>query len=159
MNATTGQGWRATVWGGGLWVGWEGKGIWATETNTYKTHKHSCLSEFVHKFSNLSCSLPGQEKGPERRGRAWEWVWSGEATKIRKIYASFELVLSRIDSQFQLQLLTAFSFTIHTSNRLYIYYNSDIMFCCDSTAIIIAITFALCKTSGGNRRCFTSPRA
>lgn len=59
-------------------VGREGKGIWGTETNTYKTHKHSCLSEFVHKFSNLSCSLQGDGKPKaKRKGVVSSWSRGG----------------------------------------------------------------------------------
>lgn len=75
--------------------GREGKGIWGTETNTYKTHKHSCLSEFVHKFSNLSCSLQG-DGSPKAKGKgvvSWR-SWSAlDDTNVRRLYASFGLAL------------------------------------------------------------------
>lgn len=86
--------------------GREGKGIWGTETNTYKTHKHSCLSEFVHKFSNLSCSLQG-DGSPKAKGKGVDSGWSRgglgavsgrfwsalDDTNVRRLYASFGLAL------------------------------------------------------------------
>lgn len=154
--------------------GREGKGIWGTETNTYKTHKHSCLSEFVHKFSNLSCSLQGDgsPKAKEKGVVSWR-SWSAlDDTNVRRLYASFGLALYYYISTLSHPSLLRIAFVVclylhsklvgYSVKYIYIYTMviSHITLCCDSSAIIIAIASALCKTSSGNRRqsskCFTS---
>lgn len=150
-------------------VGREGEGIWGTETNTYKTHKHSCVSEFVHKFSNLSCSLQGDGDAMLKGKGVVSGRFRGGLGPVSKCSRWYKrtqnvcefwagIVLLQLSVRFPIAFVVCiFSFKI---GRIHYIVISHIKFCCDSTATIIEIASALCKTSSGNRRlsskCFTS---